>query len=144
MQWRKPWFDSWTRKIPWRRDRLPTPVFLGFTCDSTGKESACNLGDCVRSLGWEDPLEKGKATYSSIMAWKFHGLYSPCQCRTCKRHRFSPWVGKIPWRRAWQPTPVFLPGESHGQRCQEGPGVLQSIGSHRVRHDWSDLACTYT
>ena len=34
----------------------------------------------------------------------------------CKRHEFSPWVGKIPWRRKWQPTPVFLPGESHGQR----------------------------
>ena len=30
--------------------------------------------------------------------------------------RFDPWVGKIPWRRAWQPTPVSLPGESHGQR----------------------------
>ena len=30
--------------------------------------------------------------------------------------RFDPWVGKISWRRAWQPTPVFLPGESHGQR----------------------------
>ena len=29
---------------------------------------------------------------------------------------FHPWVGKIPWRRAWQPTPVFSPGESHGQR----------------------------
>ena len=32
------------------------------------------------------------------------------------RPGFYPWVGKIPWRRAWQPTPVFLPGESHGQR----------------------------
>ena len=32
-----------------------------------------------------------------------------------KRHGFDPWVRKIPWRRAWQPTPVFLPGESHGQ-----------------------------
>ena len=31
----------------------------------------------VRSLGWEDPLEKGKATHSSILAWRFHGLYSP-------------------------------------------------------------------
>ena len=29
---------------------------------------------------------------------------------------FDPWVGKIPWRRRWQPTPIFLPGESHGQR----------------------------
>ena len=34
------------------------------------------------------------------------------QCRRCKRCVFDPWVGKIPWRRAWQPTPVFLPGES--------------------------------
>ena len=33
-----------------------------------------------------------------------------------KRCGFDPWVSKIPWRRKWQPTPVFLPGESHGQR----------------------------
>ena len=38
---------------------------------------------------------------------------STCQCR---RQRFDLWVEKIPWRRKWQPTPVFLPGESHGQR----------------------------
>ena len=35
--------------------------------------------------------------------------------------RFDPWVEKIPWRRKWQPTPVFLPGESHGQRSLAGP-----------------------
>ena len=40
------------------------------------------------------------------------GKESTCQCR---RRRFNPWVRKIPWRRKWQPTPVFLPGESHGQ-----------------------------
>ena len=40
---------------------------------------------------------------------------STCQCGSHKRHGFDPWVGKIPWRRAWQPTPVFLPRESHGQ-----------------------------
>ena len=38
-----------------------------------------------------------------------------CQCRRCKRLGFSRWVRKVPWRRAWQPTPVFLPGEFHGQ-----------------------------
>ena len=38
-------FDSWVRKIPWRTDRLPTPVFLGFPCGSAGKESAYNVGD---------------------------------------------------------------------------------------------------
>ena len=42
------------------------------------------------------------------------------QCRRRKRCRFDPWVGKIPWRRAWQPTPVFLPRESHGQRSLVG------------------------
>ena len=38
----------------------------------------------------------------------------------CKRYRFGPWVGKIPWRRSWQPSPVFLPGEFHGQRSLVG------------------------
>ena len=38
----------------------------------------------------------------------------------CRRHGFNPWVGKIPWRREWQPTPVFLAGESHGQRSLAG------------------------
>ena len=40
-----------------------------------------------------------------------NGKESACQCRTCKRCRFNPWVGKIPWRRKWQPTPVFFPGK---------------------------------
>ena len=39
-----------------------------------------------------------------------------CQCRRHGRHEFDPWTGKIPWKRAWQSTPVFLPGKSHGQR----------------------------
>ena len=43
-----------------------------------------------------------------------------CQCRKHKRRGFDPWVGKIPRRKAWQPTPVFLPGESHGQRSLVG------------------------
>ena len=42
------------------------------------------------------------------------------QGRRCKRCSFSPWVGKIPWRRKWHPTPVLLPGESHGQRSLAG------------------------
>ena len=48
------------------------------------------------------------------------GKEPACQCRRPKRRGFHPWVGKIPWRRAWQPTPVFLPGESHGQRSLAG------------------------
>ena len=41
---------------------------------------------------------------------------STCQCRRCQRCWLDPWVGKILWRRAWQPTPVFLPGKFHGPR----------------------------
>ena len=47
------------------------------------------------------------------------GKESACQCRRCKRHGFNPWVRKIPWRKKWQPTPVFLPGETH-QRSPAG------------------------
>ena len=45
LQCRRPWFESWVGKIPWRMDRLPTPVFLDFLCGSVGEESACNMGD---------------------------------------------------------------------------------------------------
>ena len=47
------------------------------------------------------------------------GKESACQCRRCKRRRFNPWVGKITWRRKWQPSSIFLPGESHGQRTSK-------------------------
>ena len=54
------------------------------------------------------------------------GKESTCQCRRHKGCGFNPWVRKIPWRRAWQPTLVFLPGESP---WTEEPGGLQSMGS---------------
>ena len=44
------------------------------------------------------------------------GKESACQCRRRRRWGFDPWIGKIPWRRKWQLSPAFLPGESHGQR----------------------------
>ena len=58
--------NSWVGKILCRKDRLPSPVFLGFPCSLASKESASNAGD----LGWEDPLEKGKTTHSSILVWR--------------------------------------------------------------------------
>ena len=56
------------------------------------------------------------------------GKESACQCRRCKRRSFDPWVRKMPWRRKWQPTPVFLPSIAHAQGSLMGPvhGVLQS------------------
>ena len=50
----------------------------------------------------------------------------------CRRWRFDPWIGKISWRRKWQPTPVFLLGKSHGQRRLAG---YSPWGCKRVRHD---------
>ena len=47
-------------------------------------------------------------------------LVASSGCLQCGRPGFDPWVGKIPWRRKWQPTPGFLPGESHGQRSLVG------------------------
>ena len=49
----------------------------------------------------------------SGLPWWFSGKEPACQCRRC---RFVPSFGNIPWRRKWQPTPVFLPGKSHGER----------------------------
>ena len=59
-------FNTWVEKILWRRNRLSTPVSLGFRYGSAGKDSVSN----VRDLGWEGPMEKGKATHSSILAWR--------------------------------------------------------------------------
>ena len=54
---------------------------------------------------------------SSGLSWWLSGIEYTCQSR---HHRFDPWVGKIPLRREWQPTPAFLPGRSHGQRGLAG------------------------
>ena len=58
------------------------------------------------------------------------GKESACQCRRCG---FDPWVGKIPWRKKWQPTPVFLLGKIP---WTEEPGRLQSMWSKRVGDNW--------
>ena len=52
---------------------------------------------------------------------------------------FNPWIGKIPWRREWQPTPVFLPGKSHGQRSLVGYGpwgLEQSDMTEATEHEY--------
>ena len=70
------------------------------------------------------------------------GKESTCQCRRRKRQGLDPWVGKIPWRRKWQRTPVSLLGKSHGQRSLMGysHGVAKSqtrLSTHRDEHTQS-------
>ena len=78
----------------------------------------------VRSLGWEDPLEKEMATHSRILAWRIPWTEEPVGLQSTgsqSRTRLSDFTSLFTfmhWRRKWQPTPVFLPGES------QGPGSL--------------------
>ena len=72
------------------------------------------------------------------------GKESTCQCR---RYEFDPWVRKIPWRRRWQPTPVFLPGESHGQRSLVGYSLWdhkESDVSYRLNNNMEIRGDSFT
>ena len=62
----------------------------------------------------------------------------PCQCRRWKRHRFDPWVRKMPWKRKWHPTLVFLPGEFHGQRSLTGynPWGYKELDTTECLNTW--------
>ena len=107
------WFNSWVRKIPWRRVILPTPVFLGFPCSSAPKESACNAGDLgsvPRSRrspgeGLHYPLQYSWASLVALL------VNNPLAIRETW---VNPSVGKIPWRRERLPTPVIWAREFHG------------------------------
>ena len=103
---------------------MATKAEPGFAGDASGKKLPANVGD-VGGL----PANVGDV----------RGL--PANVGDVKRLGFSLWAGKIPWRMRWQPTLVFLPGESHGQRSQVG---LQYMGSQRVGHDRSHQTHTHT
>ena len=84
------------------------------------------------------------ATHSCMLAWKIPWMEEPSRLQSMGLQRVRhDWATSLSlftfmhWRRKWQPTPVFLPGESQGQG---EPSGLLSMGSHRVGHDWSDLA----
>ena len=70
------------------------------------------------------------------------------QCRSSRTVRFDPWVGKIAWSRKWQPAPVFLPGESQGQRSLAGYspwGCKESDTTEATKHiSTNGLICTVT
>ena len=72
---------------------------------------------CLSFINCKVSLMKSSCKFVLGLPWWLNDEESACQCR---RPRFSPWVGKIPWRRQWQLNPVFLPGKSHGQRSLVG------------------------
>ena len=78
LQCRRPWLNCWVRKIRWRRDRLPTPVFLGFPCGSAGKEFACNEGELDSILGFgKIPWRRERLLIPVFWPGEFRGPYSP-------------------------------------------------------------------
>ena len=83
--------------------------------------SSWNLlgGHACPSLPWLHTVfgDHSPPDGASQMVLVYHPI---CQCGRHKRWEFDPWIWKIPWKRAWQPTPIFLPGESHGQRSLAG------------------------
>ena len=66
-----------------------------------------------------------------MLPWWHCGKEPACQCR---RRRFNPWFWKIPWRRKWQPSPIFLSGEFHGQRSLAGYSPWDQKESNTVEH----------
>ena len=103
-------------------------------------------------------LEKEMATHSSVLAWRIPGTGEPGGLPSTgshrvrhnwsdlaaaanpvgpNRYRFDRWVGMIPWRRKWQPTPVFSPGESYGQRRLAGYSPWGREESDKTEHTYT-------
>ena len=104
---------------------LSTHMFSSFL--PTSLEIQHNIGVVIEVSG-----------ASQVAQWQRISL----QCGRHQRCGFNPWAGKIPWRRKWQPTPVFLPGESLGQRSLEGhsPRVHKELDvTEHTQMDAKDL-----
>ena len=76
----------------------------------------CSFSFYIYDPFWVKFYVECKVGFPGIPSGKEHA----CWCRWHKRHGFSPWVGRIPWRRAWYPTSIFLSGDSHRQRGLSG------------------------
>ena len=114
------------------RDRLPTPVFLGFPCGSADQESTYNAGDPGSFSG------SGRAPREGI-GYPLQYSWASLVAQLIKKNppaMQETWIRSLSWEdpqwRARQPTPVFLPGDS--PRTDE-PGSLQSMRLQRVGHD---------
>ena len=112
---RETWVGPWVGKIAWRRERLPTPVFWPREFHGLYSTWGCKESDKTELLSLTYLLSDFSLLFG--LPWWLRG-YSVCL--ECRRPGFNPRVGKIPWRRQWHPTPVLLPGESHGGRSLVG------------------------
>ena len=123
--------------LPWREWTHESPSNTRGTdrCEFSRKVTGQLLDKLFSSCKWP---------WNRMIHVKELGL--PCwlrqerSCLQCRRPGFNPWLGKSPWRREQQPTPVFLPGESHGQRSLAG----YSPWGHKELDTAEQLTCTHT
>ena len=128
-------FSFWFQSSPASESFPMSQLFASSSQSIRGSASASVLPMNIQ--GWFPFILTGlislqsmglSRVFSSTTIWErlFFGTQLPwwlrgySVCLQCRRPGFEPWVGKIPWRRKWQPTPVFLPGESHGWRSLVG------------------------
>ena len=114
-------FSPWVRKIPWRRAWQPIAALL--PGESHGQRSL--VGYSPRGHRESDTTEATWHTHAirvtSLFPRRgFPGGLVVKNLLQCQRPGFDPWVGEIPWRRAWQPTSIFLPGDFHEQKSLVG------------------------
>ena len=141
-------FDPWVRKTPWSSKWQPIPLFLPGEAhgqrnlvNSIRTEFNCRTHNWYVNTAWRINTPRlvigGRVWISScrqiyqmqVLDQESSWLRLPVgatgtepsdQCSRPKRYGFDPWVEKIHWKRSWQPTPVFLPGESRGQKNLAG------------------------
>ena len=120
------WWEFLWEYNSWRTSDSPETIILGFPRLSSFRQWAwvvqgfsSHFSPIVTVEWWNSELWSFSVcnaflnfTFWLGLRWWLNGKESACQCRRCG---FDPWVGKIPWRRKWQPTSVFLPGKAHGQ-----------------------------
>ena len=104
-----------------------SPLSLGTSGESLA-DQIC-FGPLRSVLSWPHSVDQASLVAQTVKKKKKKKIHLQC-----RRPGFDSWIGKIPWRRAWQPTPVLLPGESP---WTEEPGGLQSIASQKVRYYWA-------
>ena len=123
--------ETWVGKIPWMRVWQPTPVFL------PGESPWTKEPGGLQSMG-SQRVRHDWVTKHILSTMGFPGGTSgkelTCQCRRHRRCGFNPWVGKIPWRRKWQPTPLFLPREFlDSGACQ---AIVHGVTKSQIQLKW--------
>ena len=98
---------------------LPKKLFLVYLYQPPNLHPTSQPEMIYLSFGRDWILGSGSAEFSGFPGGT-SGEEATCRCRRCKRCWLNPWVGKIPWRGAWQLSPAFLSGESHGHRSLAG------------------------